>query len=64
MQRPTKWQITHDDGADGCMPTGWYAIGLGANGFMIDRETRHEYGPFASAAAARRHARRVDREYQ
>jgi len=40
---PAKWNVTFDDGADGCMPCGWYLTGEQRNGMPCDG---HSYGPF------------------
>ena len=45
---PHSWSTGYDDGADGCMPEGWYLTGLDTNGLPIDFPVRHEYGPFKS----------------
>ena len=45
---PHSWSTEYDDGADGCMPTGWYLTGLDTNGLPIVFPVRHEYGPFKS----------------
>lgn len=44
---PHSWDFYFEDGEDGCMPIGWYAIGLDAGGSPIYWPVRHEYGPFA-----------------
>lgn len=49
---PRSWEIVFDDGVDGCMPTGWYAIGLDKNGLPITWPQRHEYGDFPTRAEA------------
>jgi len=45
---PKSWKTEYDDGADGCMPAGWYLLGLDADNLPITWPTRHEYGPFKS----------------
>lgn len=57
---PRSWKVEHDDGEDGCMPMGWYAIGLDAKGWPIDWPIRHEYGPFRTERDARSFATRVE----
>jgi len=49
---PQSWRFEYDDGADGCMPSGWYAIGLDATGGAITWPIRHEYGPYRTKAEA------------
>jgi hypothetical protein len=49
---PAKWETVYDDGADGCVPVGWYLIGVDKNGFSITFPVRHEYGPFKSKQQA------------
>lgn len=58
--RPRSWRIGYDDGADGCMPAGWYAEGLDEHGFKL---TLHEYGPFGTEEKARKHAAKVDQAF-
>jgi hypothetical protein len=50
---PHGWNVDNDDGGDGCMPAGWYLIGLCRNGVPIHFPVRHEYGPFDSENEAR-----------
>ena len=59
---PASWEVSYDDGADGCIPAGWYLQGLAANGFTVDFPIRHEYGPFKSEAAANRYKEKVIKE--
>ena len=61
--RPCSWEIQYDDGEDGCMPSGWYAQALAANGASIDWPIRHEYGPFDSESEALEHTASVDAVY-
>ena len=49
---PHSWTTEYDDGSDGCMPEGWYLIGLDSNGLPITWPQRHEYGPFKSSEEA------------
>lgn len=49
---PVSWILEYDDGADGCMPTGWYVIGADASGMAMYWPIRHEYGPFESQEQA------------
>jgi hypothetical protein len=60
---PHHWVIVYDDGADGCMPAGWYARGMQSNGMTIDWPVCHEYGPFLTEDEARAHAGEVDATY-
>ena len=46
------WSIEHDDGEDGCMPDGWYLIGLDSCGLPITWPVRHEYGPYRTRQQA------------
>jgi len=48
------WEFEYDDGSDGCMPKGWYALGLDRNGAPLQFPVRHEYGPFNSEQEASR----------
>lgn len=63
---PVHWNIVFDDGADGCMPAGYYAIGLNYLGLQIRGwlQPRHEYGPFATADEAAQHGARVTDVYR
>lgn len=64
MEAPASWRYAYEDGADGCMPSGWYAIGYGKNGFPISEPNcRHEYGPFESKNVASAFAAKVDAKY-
>lgn len=56
---PKSWRFTFDDGADGCMPCGWYAEGLDAAGFPVVWPVRHEYGPFETRGEAEIYVREV-----
>lgn len=56
---PKSWTFPFDDGADGCMPQGWYAIGCDENGLAIVWPTRMEFGPFNTEAEARQEALRM-----
>ena len=58
------WSTVFDDGDDGCMPAGWYLIGLDRHGIPIDFPVRHEYGEFATEAEARAHGAEVDAAMQ
>lgn len=55
-----KWVVEYDDGADGCMPRGWYLIGMRENGMPIYFPVRHEYGPFETEAEALGHIDSLD----
>jgi len=56
---PHSWSIEYENDGDGCMPLGWYAIALDANGFAITWPIRHEYGPFKSESEARKYAEAI-----
>jgi len=57
---PKAWETEFDDGADGCMPTGWYLFGLDEHGCRITFPVRHEYGPFSTQEKAGEHGRRIE----
>ncbi len=61
--RPRGWVIEYEDGADGCLPAGWYAEGIDAKGRKITAPFYHEYGPFDTKEEAEEHARQVDASY-
>lgn len=55
------WSFEFEDGEDGCMPPGWYAIGLDAVGLPITWPVRHEYGPYKTEAEARQVEERANK---
>ena len=59
---PRRWEIEYEDGADGCLPAGWYAIGVDYLGLLVDWPMRHEYGPFDLREEAEAHSTAVIRE--
>lgn len=61
---PQQWNIIFDDGADGCIPEGWYVQGLNSAGWLIDWPTRHEYGPFSTETEARNYTAKIDFIYK
>lgn len=61
--RPRAWQVTYENGADGCLPAGWYAEGLNAFGWKITAPFYQEYGPFDTESEAKEHTRLVDASY-
>jgi hypothetical protein len=60
---PHHWHVEYDDGADGCVPDGWYAQGRDVSDMPIDWPVRHEYGPFKTESDARDHTAIVDSLY-
>lgn len=60
---PVRWDIGYEDGADGCLPAGWYAQGRDARDLPIVWPIRHEYGPFPTEAEAKAYAESVDTSY-
>ena len=50
---PKAWVIAFDDGADWCLPAGWYILGNDALGFEITFPVRHSYGPYKTEGHAR-----------
>ena len=59
---PASWITEYEDGADGCMPSGWYLTGLDNNGMRITWPFRHEYGPFVTEGEALTFASTVHHE--
>lgn len=53
------WDVSFEDGEDGCLPAGWYAVGLDARGLAIVWPVRHEYGPFDTETEAVHFTRRA-----
>ena len=49
---PHSWDISYDSGDDGCMPTGWYLVGLDKVGLPIVWPQRHEYGAYSTKLEA------------
>jgi hypothetical protein len=56
---PHAWQVIFDNGMDGCMPKGFYAIGMKKNGTPCDFPIMHEYGAFDSEKEAWEHVESV-----
>ena len=56
---PHSWQVIFDDGADGCVPKGFYAMGMKENGTLCDFPIMHEYGAFDSEKEAWDHVESV-----
>ena len=50
--RVSSWRIEYEDGEDGCMPSGWYLLGLDRHGGYNTFPVRHEYGPYETTAGA------------
>jgi hypothetical protein len=49
---PVRWKLVHDTDDDGCMPVGWYLIGINKNNHPIDYPIRMEFGPFDTTMEA------------
>ena len=47
-----RWEIEFESGDDGCMPQGWYLMGIDRIGNYITYPIRHEYGPYETKASA------------
>jgi len=56
---PHTWKVIFDDGMDGCMPKGFYAMGMQENGVLCDFPIMHEYGAFDSEKEAWEHVESV-----
>ena len=56
---PHTWQVVFDDGMDGCVPKGFYAMGMKENGTLCDFPIIHEYGAFDSKKEAWNHVESV-----
>lgn len=61
--RPVAWRVEYEDGADGCLPLGWYLTGLDARGERIDWPVSHLYGPFDTEAEAMAYSLLVNQTY-
>jgi hypothetical protein len=56
---PHAWKVIFDDGMDGCMPKGFYAVGMKENGTPCDFPIMHDYGAFDSEKEAWEHVESV-----
>lgn len=59
---PVAWRIEHDEISDGCMPAGWYAVGVDKNDLPIDWPFTLCYGPFDTKTEAQSAAQHADAE--
>lgn len=61
---PHSWDTVYDSGNDGCMPAGWYLLGLDAAGQPITFPVRHEYGPYSTQDEANAAISTIANQYQ
>jgi hypothetical protein len=59
---PVAWRIEHDEGSDGCMPAGWYAVGVNWRDMPIDWPYNLCFGPFSTKVEAQSATQHVDSE--
>jgi len=56
------WRIEHDEVSDGCMPAGWYAVGVDCRDLPIDWPFSLCFGPFDTKVEAQSAAQHADSE--
>jgi hypothetical protein len=59
---PVAWRIEHDEVSDGCMPAGWYAVGVDWRDMPIDWPYTLCFGPFDTKNEAQSAAQYADAE--